>query len=198
MASFRSEPFLWIHLAGLATVPLFLLVVWLGLGMGVPFPFFGLELLFIAAVGIAPVFWMQWYRPFDIFSVLILSIKPERLSEQQQRILGLLQTNKQRLLTAIAAVFMFTVLWGLYQLAPIASVSFLPQSRSFGLLLAALAFLASNLFLQVPVSVIAVLFTSQQQFEQIEPLAPEIIFEKFTIPGLQVEKIFPSPGKESD
>ena len=36
MRSFRSEPFLWIHLAGIAVAPLGLLVVWLALAIGDP------------------------------------------------------------------------------------------------------------------------------------------------------------------
>ena len=36
MRSFRSEPFLWIHLAGIAVAPLGLLVVCLALAIGDP------------------------------------------------------------------------------------------------------------------------------------------------------------------
>ena len=192
MRPFWSERFLWIHLAGLAVVPLSLQVVWLGLAVGAPLPLFWIELLFLAAVGLVPIFWMQWNRPFDIFSLLIVALKPEEMTPEQRRILSLFKTNKQRFLTAIAAVFMLWVLWQIYRLAPVAAMaaSFLPQWRIAGLLLAALAFGASNLFVQVPVSVLGVLLTSEKQFAATEPCAPEKITQEFTIPGFRVEKIW--------
>ncbi|MGK7877914.1 MAG: low-complexity tail membrane protein [Xenococcaceae cyanobacterium] len=199
MRSFRSEPFLWIHLAGLVVVPLSLEVVWLGLAVGDPLLPFWLELLGVAAVGIVPVFLMQWIRPFDIFSLLIVALKPEQMTPEQQRILSLLKTKGQRLLTAIAAVFMLWVLWQIYRLAPIAAMvaPFSPQWRIAGLLLAAFAFLVSNLFVQVPVSVLGVLFTSEQQFEATEPCPREKIPQEFTIPGFRVDKILPTLATET-
>ncbi len=148
MRSFRSEPFLWIHLAGIAVVPLSLQVVWLGLAVGNPLPFFWLELLLVAAVGIVPVFWMQWQRPFSIFSLLILAVKPEEMMESQRQILSLLKSNRQRFLSAIAAIVMLLALWPLYQLAPIVvmAASIIPPFRLLGLLIASVAFLVSNLF----------------------------------------------------
>ncbi|XTZ13067.1 MAG: low-complexity tail membrane protein, partial [cyanobacterium endosymbiont of Rhopalodia inflata] len=47
MNNFRSEPFLWIHLAGIAVVPLSLQLVLLGLAVGDPFPLFWLELFIV-------------------------------------------------------------------------------------------------------------------------------------------------------
>jgi hypothetical protein len=196
---FKSEPFLWIHLAGLAAVPVLLQVVWLGLSLGDPLPFFWLELLILVIVGVVPVFLMQWIRPFDIFSILILSIKPEQITPQQGQILSLFKTKKQRALTVIAGLLMIAALWELYQLAPLAAIasSFLPQSRLIGLLIASVAFLASNLFVQVPVSVLGVLSTSEQQFTATEPYPTEKILKDFTVPGLRVGKILPVVVKES-
>ena len=37
--SMKSEPFLWIHLAGLAALPIFLQIAWIGLAVGDPLPF---------------------------------------------------------------------------------------------------------------------------------------------------------------
>jgi hypothetical protein len=193
MKSFWSEPFLWIHLAGFATVPLTLQVVWLGLAVGDPLPFYWLELLLLAAVGILPPLWMQWHRPFDIFSLLIVALKPDKLTSQQQKILSLFSNKKQRFIAAIAAILMVGVLWELYQLAPLAALaaSFLPQWRILGLAMAGGAFLLSNLFVQVPLSVLGVLSTSEEQFSAREIIPPEKIKQTFTIPGFRVDKILP-------
>jgi hypothetical protein len=185
---------LWIHLAGIAIAPLFLQIVWLGLAVGDPLPFVWLELLFIVAIGILPIFWMQWQRPFDIFSILFLALKPEKLTPPQKQILSLFKTRKQRILSLVVALGMSWILWQLYQLAPLAAIaaSVLPQWRILGLLIAALAFLVSNLFVQVPVSVLGVLLTSEQQFSATEPYLVAQIPQQFTVPGLKVEKILPT------
>ncbi|MBE9166781.1 low-complexity tail membrane protein [Pleurocapsales cyanobacterium LEGE 06147] len=193
MSSFRSEPFLWIHLAGIATLPLWLELVWLGLAIGVPLPFSWLELLVVGAIGIVPVLVMQLIRPFDIFSILVVSLKPEQLTTEQRQILTLFKTNKQKLLSLGVAALMVFVLWQLYRLAPLAAgaASIAPQWRILGLLLATSTFLASNLFLQVPVSVLGVLTNSKQQFAVTDPYPLEKIEKEFTIPGLKVKQILP-------
>lgn len=199
MSSFRAEPFLWIHLAGIATLPLWLELVWLGLAIGVPLPVSWLELSLVGALGIIPVVGMQLLRPFDIFSILVVSLQPEQLTIEQRKILTLFKTNKQKLLSFIAAALMMFVLWQLYRLAPLASgaASLVPQWRILGLLLATSAFLASNLFLQVPVSVLGVLTNSQQQFTVAAPYPLEQIKREFTIPGLKTKRILPVQNSET-
>ncbi|MGB3695251.1 MAG: low-complexity tail membrane protein [Spirulinaceae cyanobacterium] len=198
--SFRSEPFLWIHLSGIAVLPLFLQVVWLGLAVGDPVLPFWLEFLPIAALGILPVLWMQWHRPFDIFSILILALRSEELTSEQLKILSLFKTTKHRLLAVMTAVFLFWLLWKIYLVAPaVAMVApFPPQWRIAGLLLAALAFLASNLFLQIPVSVLGVLITNKEQFEQQEPWDRNVITQDFVIPGFRVKQILPIATTENE
>lgn len=193
MNSFRTEPFLWIHLSGLAVFPLCLELVWLGLAIGDPvFPPV-LELGLIAIVGILPVFWMQWQRPFDIFSLLVVAVTPNQLSEDQRKLLKLFKRPRQKVISAIAPLLLFFILWQLYQFAPIAAsaTANLPQLRLLGLLLATAAFLASHLFLQVPLSVLGVLLTRQDTYAATEPYTPEAVAENFTIPGIRVSRILP-------
>jgi hypothetical protein len=199
MSSFRSEPFLWIHLAGIATLPLWLELVWLGLAIGVPLPVSWLELVVVGAIAIVPVLGMQLIRPFDIFSILVVSLQPEQLTTEQRKILTLFKTNKQKLLSLGAAALMVFVLWQLYRLAPLAAgaASLAPQWRILGLVLATSAFLASNLFLQVPVSVLGVLTNSEQQFAVTPPYPLEQIEQEFTIPGLKAKQILPVQISES-
>jgi hypothetical protein len=137
---------------------------------------------------------MQWTRPFDIFSLLFLAIKPESLTVDQQKILSLFTRKSQKVLALLTALLMVWILWLLYQSAPLAAIaaSQLPQLRIVGLLIAAVGFLISNLFIQVPISVLGVLLTSEQQFNMIEPIAFDKISATFTIFGLRVQKILPS------
>ncbi len=194
MSSWRSEPFLWIHLAGIALLPVFLAIVWLGLTIGTPAAGFLLEFLLVAVAGIVPILWMQLARPFDIFSVLLFSLKPECLTTQQRQILALFKTNKQKWLSIAAAMLMLAILWLLYHLSASARgfVSFLPQWRVLGLAIAVVAFSSSNLFLQVPLSVLGVLFSNERvNSEATEPYPMEKIAQDFSIPGLKVERILP-------
>ena len=194
MRSFWSEPYLWIHLAGIAVVPICLEVCWLGLGVGDPILPFWMELFLIAVVGIVPILWMQLFRPFSIFSIMVLALKPEELTIAQRKILALFKTNFQRLLALLAPILLVVVLWQIYIVAPIASsvLPFLDQPRIVGLLIAAIAFFLSNLFLQVPVSVLRVLITSESAFAATQPYPIEKILQDFTIPGWQVKKILPT------
>lgn len=194
MRSFWSEPFLWIHLAGIAVVPIALQLVWVGFAIGDPVLPYWLELLLVGAIGILPILWMQWNKPFDIFSLLIIALRPDALTLQQQRLLSLFKRSQQRLLALLTAILMALVLWQLYRWSPLVAVvaSFLPQWRILGLSIAAVGLLVSNLFIQVPVSVLGVLSASEEQFETIEPCTPEKIRQYFTIPGFRVKKILPN------
>lgn len=194
MRSFWADPYLWVHLTGIAAVPIFLELCLLGLAVGEPLLPAWLELSLIGIVGTTPILWMQWNRPFSIFSLVVLALKPEQLTADQRRILQLFRTPIDRILAILTAIALLGALGWLYQVAPIASgaVSFLPIGRGIGLLGAAIAFLLSNLFLQVPVSVLRVLLTSESQFAATEPYPVEQIPQSFTLLGLQVKHILPS------
>lgn len=197
MRSFWTEPFLWIHLAGIAALPLALEVVWLGLAVGDPLLPVWLELLLVAVVGIVPVLWMQLTRPFDIFSILVLAMKPEQLTQAQRRLLSLFKTKTNPAIAIAGALFLLWVLWQIYRVAPVAStVVPVPGWRIAGLLGAGAAFLVSNLFLQVPLSVAQVLLTSESEFAATEPYSLEKVPQDFTIPGWRVNQILPLAATE--
>lgn len=193
MRSFWSEPYLWVHLAGIAAVPLFLELCFLGLAVGDPLLPVWVEVLLVGLVGIAPTVWMQWQRPFCIFSLLAVALKPEVLTEEQRRLLRLFRSDESRFLTLGASALMLLVLWQLYRFAPIAShvAPFPPQARVAGLALAAIAFLGANLFLQVPVSVVRVLWASDAQVAALAPYPAEQVGRDFLLPGLRVKRILP-------
>lgn len=193
MVSYRQDPYLWVHLAGLAALPLLLDICLLGLATGTPWLPVWAEMGVLVGVGVVPVVWMQWQRPFYIFSLLILAIRPTQLSEERRQMLPYFRSFPVKVLTAIAPVFLIWVLWQLYYLAPIASdiTPFAQYGRPVGLLVAAIAFLASNLFLQVPLSVLRVLLVGKQRLAQTEPIAPEEIPNRFTTFGLPINQILP-------
>ena len=193
MRSFWSDPYLWIHVAGVAVLPLLLGACLLGLAVGSPLLPVWLELFLVGAIAIAPVLWMQWFRPFYIFSILVVAVKPEKLTLVQQRILTRFKTKLNRGLAVGVAVLLFVVLGQLYKIAPLAAevAPLPPQWRLGGLLLAALAFLGANLFLQVPASAIAALVTTEAAFATAEPYLIPKIRQEFTILGWQTEQILP-------
>lgn len=192
MRSFWSEPFLWIHVAGLAAFPIFIGLSGIALAVGDPVLPVWLELSLVATAGIIPVLWMQLTRPFYIFSILAVAMKPSQLTSQQRRILSQFTTKENRWLTIAATVFILWVLWQIYQVAPIVGKTVLPlEWRPAGLVLAGLTFLASNLFLQIPLSVLGVLLTSESDFAATEPIPVEQIPNHFTILGWQVNQILP-------
>ncbi len=191
MNNFRLEPFLWIHLAGLALAPLLLIVTWIGLAVSDPWPFYWVELVLLGIIGVVPILWMQWTKPFNIFSLLFLSIKPNNLTEEQRKILRLLKTTKNKIFQGVAAIGLLEVGWLLYQFAPFAAMtaSMLPQWRILGLMIAAIAFFCCNLFVQVPVSVLGVLLTSDKTWLTTEPIPSKEVISHFTGLGLPVNKI---------
>ena len=190
ITALRSEPFLWIHLSGIVLLPGFLAIATLALTIGDSY-YFGIELSLLGIVGIIPILFMQWTHPFDIFSILLLSIKPESLTEDRRAILSLFKTFKQKLVSGIAALLMLVVLWLIYNLSPLAIglVDWLPQWRIFGLTIAAVCFLASNLFLQVPLSALVVLLAQQSQVNRLDSYPIEKIEADFTVPGIPVAQI---------
>ncbi|XZN93465.1 MAG: low-complexity tail membrane protein [Microcoleus sp.] len=200
MRSFWSEPFLWIHLAGLAALPIFLGLCWLGLAVGSPLLPVWLEVFLVGAAGIVPVLWMQWFRPFYIFSILVVAVKPQNLTNAQQRILAGFKSRLNQGLALFLAILLAVILWQLYRFSPLAAsvAPFPPQWRLAGLLLAAGAFLASNLFLQVPASVLAVLLTPESELAARQPHVLDKVGLDFTIAGWQVDRILPAFAEAED
>ena len=186
----RSEPFVWIHLSGIVLFPILLEVAWIGLSLGNRFTYI-LELALLIGIGVFPVLLMQLTRPFNIFSILLVSLKAECLSEEQRQILALFRTVKQKFFSIVTAGIMILVLLLLYRLSPLAVgiANFLPQWHILGLAIATVAFLGGNLFLQVPLSVLLVLLTKESKLAEIEPYPIEKMNQSFTTPGIKVSKI---------
>lgn len=200
MSNFRLDPYLWIHLSGLAAVPLWLALCLFGFAIGYPIWPVGVEIAIVAAIGILPILAMQWFRPFYIFSILIVALKPEQLTPTQCRILARFKTPLNRRLAFIAPAILIPILWQLYRFAPLATdaIPFPPQGRLIGLSIASIAFLGCNLFAQVPVSVMGVLLTAKTELAAAtEPLTPNQIRQGFTRIGFRVDRILPPSLSET-
>ncbi|GAB4472757.1 MAG: hypothetical protein OHK0037_32830 [Elainellaceae cyanobacterium] len=177
----------------MAAVPLLAEVCLVGLAVGDPWLPVWLELLLVGAAGIAPVLWMQWQRPFCIFSLTPLALRPDALSDDRRRMLHLFRGTETQALAGSAAIALLILLWQLFRFAPVATeaAASLPQNRALGLLIAAVAFLLCNLFVQVPLSVIRVLLASDAAIAQLVPYTPAEVAKSFTIPGFWVKQIVP-------
>jgi len=184
----RSEPFLWIHLGGIVMFPLFFLLTSFCLAIGERYSYW-LEVPLLVVIAILPVLLMQLYRPFNIFSVLLLALKPQSLDENQRRILALFQRKQQKFANAIAAVLMLFSLGLIYYVSPNfkAIADLLPQQHLLGLVMAGGAFFGSNLFLQIPLNALQVLLTRESELAKSELYTPEAVAENFTTPGIKLK-----------
>lgn len=185
-----SEPFLWIHLGGIVMFPLFFLLTAVGLAVGESYSYW-LEIPILVAIAILPILLMQLYRPFNIFSVLLFSLKPQSLTEDRRKILALFQRKQQKLVNAIAAVLMIFSLGLIYYSTPMLAniADLLPQQHILGFVVASIAFLGSNLFLQVPLSALQVLLTKESELDRIELYTPETVESNFTTLGIKLSKL---------
>jgi hypothetical protein len=195
----RRDPYVWIHLAGLATVPLWLALCLSGLAVGEPVLPPGLELATLAGVGTLPILWMQLQRPFYIFSIPGLAVRPDKLEADRCRCLRLQQTWLSRGLVCLSAIALLGILYWLYQLAPIAAnmTPFAAMTRAQGWLIGAVSFLFANLFVQVPATLVPLLLASSSTLAQTPPYESDKILNSFMVIGLRVGAILPDLAPSS-
>lgn len=189
----RREPFLWLHLAGLALVPLLAAVCILALAVGEPSLPGVLEWFLLAGLGVGPVLAMQVLKPFCIFALVAVALKPEVLTLEQRRLLPWFRTPFGQVGAIALSIVLLLGFWQLYRWAPLAvAVTPWPDApRGMALLVAVIAFLGINLFTQVPLSAARVLLVSDSQLAATEPYTVERIKQDFTILGLPIGAILP-------
>jgi hypothetical protein len=153
-----------------------------------------LELVAIALLGVAPVLLMQIRRPFCIFSLLFLALKPAILNEDQRRLLTLFRRWWVRLVAVLVPLPLVWALLALYPVAVVASdiTPFAEWGRFGGVAIAAGSFLMANLFWQVPISVLLVMATAEKRFQATSPYPVEQISQDFTQIGLLLSRILPT------
>ncbi len=193
MKPWRCDPYLWVHLAGLATVPLWIDLCLLGLAVGSPtLP--GLELGFIVTLGALPLLVMQLWRPFYIFSLPGLALRPTALHDDQRRLLTQFRRWRVRLGALLVPIPLVWVLITLYPRAFLARdiTPFGDWGRLGGLAIAALGFFMANLFLQIPVAVLQVLATPDRRMQSVVPYPADRVAADFSWLGLPMGKILPA------
>lgn len=192
MTTFRYDPYLWVHLAGLATVPFWLVLCLLGFGVGYPtVP--AVELPLVLGLGVLPGLYMQLKRPFYIFGLLFLALKPEALGEDRRRLLTVFRSWRIRLTAPLVALALGWCVLQLYQVAPVVAdiTPFREWGRLGGVALATVGVLGASLFLQVPVSVLQVLTMPETTLQATLPYPEGNIHRDFSVFGLSVASILP-------
>jgi len=185
-----QNPYLWLHLSGLATVPLWLVVLRVALSLGNPGVSPELEVGLVAAIGGAPVFWMQVARPFYIYSVVLLALKPANLTVEQRQHLHLMLQQPRLPLASLTFSVLIGLLWWEAQAAPVEIGLPLPDRRWLGLGIACIAFLGLNLFSQIPIWVAAVLL-SEPPSGNPPPLSVAQVNRAFFRLGIPVQRLLP-------
>jgi hypothetical protein len=192
MTAYRYDPYLWVHLAGLATVPFWLTLCLLGLAVDYSTQP-ALELSLVLGFGLLPVLYMQLRRPFCIFGLLLLALKPSALTEEQRQLLTVFRYWRIRLIAPLVSLVLGWFVVQLYQMAPIASAitPFDKWGRLGGLVIATIGVFGANLFLQVPMSVLGVLATSNSSLQAAAPYPVTAINQDFCHFGIPAAKILP-------
>ncbi|MGB7251328.1 MAG: low-complexity tail membrane protein [Phormidesmis sp.] len=189
----QQNRYLWVQLVGLAAVPLLLDVCLAGLASSGPAPAFGLQFWVIATVGIVPTLAMQWFRPFYLFSLPPLALKPAVLSEDQQRCLRLLKSWQ---IKALAVLIAACLLWGLGQLYGRSPQITPLMTPTGGLVSAAVAFFLTCTFLQISASAVRLLLVGANALTRVVPYEEGAIATDFLILGLRVNTLLPEPTPE--
>ena len=195
MFKVQQNRYLWVHLVGLAAVPLLLDICLAGLASAGPALPFKFQFWAIALICIAPSAWMQIQRPFYIYSLPPLAIKPGVLSEDDRRCLTVLKSWQIKALSGLTALFSLWLLAFLYGKLP----QILPVMKpGAGLISAVAAFFFACLFLQISVSVVRSLLIGQETLQRVKPIETSEIAASFLIPGLRVNKILPIARSKPD
>ncbi len=193
MLRVQQNRYLWVHFVGLAAVPLLLDICLAGLASAGPafdYPTAGsLQFWAIALLGIIPTLWMQLAKPFYIFSLPPLALKPTELSEDQRRCLQLLKTLQMKVLAVLTAGFAGWLLWWLYGRSPQITPVMTPTA---GLVSAAITFFLVCAFLQIAVSAGRSILVGPDTLKRVVPVEESAIASNFLILGLRVKKILPT------
>ncbi|PZO49709.1 MAG: hypothetical protein DCF15_16570 [Phormidesmis priestleyi] len=192
MIEVQQNRYLWIHTAGLAAVPLLLDICLAGLastGSAFDYPVaFGAQFWAIALLSIVPPLGMQLVKPFYVFSLPPLALKPTALSDDQRRCLQVLKTLQVKILAGLTAGFSLWILQALYAELPHIKPLMTPSA---GLITAAVSFFLACLFLQISVSAGRSLLVGPSTLKRVTPYEQAAIAHDFLILGLRVDKLLP-------
>ncbi|MGC1308452.1 MAG: low-complexity tail membrane protein [Phormidesmis sp.] len=190
MIKVQQGRYLWVHLVGLAAVPLLLDICLAGLASAGPALPYRTQFWAIALLGIAPSLYMQLARPFYLFSLPPLALKPAVLSEDQRRCLTVLKSWQLKALAGMTAICLLWILVQLYERSPQVTPVMRPAA---GLISAAVTFFLACTFLQIAVSAIRVILVGPDTLKRVAIFEEGAIASTFLIIGLRVNQILPAP-----
>ncbi|WP_024546051.1 low-complexity tail membrane protein [Picosynechococcus sp. NKBG15041c] len=187
------EPYFWLHIAGLALLPLVWALLAIALAVGIPFPVANLELGLIILLGGMPVWILQILRPWQPFGLAFLQIPPEQLDERQRQILRLVQGTRQPVFNVLGAIAMVILLWQVAHYAPLAIgvAAMLPQWHILGFGAAIVLFFFSNVLFQIPLTLLPALLISEKTVQEIDPHPTVSIRRDFACWGFPLGQLFP-------
>ncbi|NJN19950.1 MAG: low-complexity tail membrane protein [Leptolyngbya sp. RL_3_1] len=193
MITLRQDPYLWWHLAGVATLPIWLDGCLAGLAVGDPAISVGLELGLLLLLGVLPTLGLQWFRPVYLFRVGPLSLRPGNLTGPQLRLLTCQQGWRQKVVALLASIGLASLLIALYQMAPIAAAitPFAGIGRAAGWWLCAGCFFCANWFGQTALAALGLLLARERTLDRTQPYAVTAIAHDFSGLGIQIGQIFP-------
>lgn len=191
----QQNRYLWVYVASLAAVPLLLALCLAGLASAGPALPYGGQFWAIALLCIPPSLAMQWLRPFYIYSLPPLAIRPAELTDDYKRCLRLFQSWQVKALAGATAVFAFWLLKQLYLRITFISPVFTPLA---GGLIALLTFFLTCGLLQVSVSSLRALLVGQDALSRVSPYEEDAIAKDFLLLGFKVKKILPEGMEDSN
>jgi len=185
------DPFIWIHVALLAAVPLTLVLSMIGLAVGDPvFPGW-LETLLLGLPPIGLTVWLQWQKPLSLFSLWFVHKSIESLNEDQRRILTMLKSYVTGWVAVVAGVFIYVIFRQMFITAPLAAgiIPFPSVLRLVGVLWAVVFLLISSILWQTGVAAVRILLVSETEFANTVPYEVDRIKSGFTILGNRSNKL---------
>ena len=138
---------------------------------------------------------MQIQRPFYLYALPPLAVKPSALGEDDRRCLTVLTSWQIKALAGVTAGFSLWLLARVYDRLPQILPVMEPRA---GLVCAIASFFFACLFLQISVSVLRSLFIGQDTLQRVKPFEPSEIASSFLIPGWRVNKILPTVATVTD
>jgi len=187
MIKLQQNRYLWVHFASLAFVPLLLDICLAGLASAGPALPFGGQFWAIALLSIAPSLAMQWFKPFYIFALPPVALRPTVLSEDQRRCLQIFKSWQIKALAIAVAIFSLWLLAQLYEMLPQVSAMLSPSA---GLMISAIAFFWAAAFMQISVSAARALLISPKALQRVPAVDEGAIASDFLIAGIRVDKLW--------
>ncbi|MEA5418072.1 low-complexity tail membrane protein [Spirulina sp. CCNP1310] len=194
---FRRDPYLWLHLTSLATLPLWLWVAWLGVAAGQPILPVTVEIFLLVTVAVVPWVWLQWTRPVNPFGVWLLVLLPNQLTPVQRQWLTRLKGKTTGILAVIIALPMVWLVGQIYGFAPLAQAVTPVPNHVLGFGLGAIALFCANGMVQVSGSMGALLLTGEAKFTATADYPVAQIRQDFLNIGLPVQRLLPTITPEA-